>query len=239
VVPWRWVAALASDGLHLRRGQSSSEVRLAWIEHEAAQPRFGSGLTFYAGPQLKFWGVRPAYGRSLAARVYVRQPQERSVRRSREHYVLDDRFFADLGGTRLLAYLCEFVASTPAARPGLDDPTRTTALLMRLATDHLHDGAWPQSGPWWSGRRYDLFLAVSRVLDKRVHTVAGRRIDSEPSIDIDAAVQDATDLLLRVPHLDRRGLDPNRVRAEIERQLLRAKMWPFGVLLAAPSEVGK
>jgi len=221
---------LAGDGLHLRRGRGPREVRLAWADHEAAQLWVGEGLTYRALPDTDVWDVRPVYPHGFAPRVYVRNARE-SASNPKKSYVLDDRYLVDLAGSRLLAVLCDFVATTPVARPALDDSTRTTALLAQLASGHLHDAARHFWGPWWSSQRYDLFLAVFRVLQRRVHTIGGRQIDTDPPIDIDAAVQDATDLLFQVPHLDPTLRDPGTVRAEIERQLTRAQPWPFGILL--------
>jgi len=125
-----------------------------------------------------------------------------------------------------LPALAEYLSAMPAARPGLADPVRASALLAALASKE-----WKRPAPVGRpllGDKLDMFVAVERSLnDFGWHRIGGRPVRGEPRPAVADVVERAR--LLMLPGVAARVTDAQLV-AMVEHHYTTAT-WPFDTLL--------
>lgn len=119
--------------------------------------------------------------------------------------------------------LAEYLRDVPAARSGLADPLRVTALLRALKAGHWAFTRLPREP--LGAEAYDLHWAVLRAIDR----AGPRRYEGRPVardvLDVEHVVA-----LVRAEQGDRFGTD--RIETQV-RRYLDVTPWPFSVLLDA------
>ena len=125
-----------------------------------------------------------------------------------------------------LLALALYLAATPAAREGLADMARTSALVRALASEDREQP--PPPGRPAHGDTLDMHIAVDRSLDDLGwQRFGGRPVRGEPTPDTAVAAERARLLLSRV--VTTRVTDDQLV-ATVARHLATAP-WPFDLLL--------
>ncbi len=127
-----------------------------------------------------------------------------------------------------LPALAAYLAATPGARPGLDDPARVVALVGELSTK-----GWRRRRPPLQpllGDRLDLHLAVQAVIGRQVRHFGGRSVRGEP---VPAVERLASEVVTRLPEWVRPRVGAALVMKSIERHLATGR-WPFDVLVHGP-----
>lgn len=118
--------------------------------------------------------------------------------------------------------LCAYLRDTPAARPGLADPVRVTALARAMRHGHWWSTHLPHS---LSFDPYGLHWSVSRALDEMwPRRYDGRPVAGEPLPDLDDVV--------RHVRAEQPGRFTDDEIAERVRPYLAVAPWPFSILLA-------
>jgi hypothetical protein len=197
-------------------------ITLAWDEHRTRQ-RGGVGWWIVGGVDAEGFGLRAGSCIALldapAANRIMRNPWDRAIRLD-AHLVL-------WSAANVLAALCEYLATTPAARAGLADWDRANRLITALTL-----GKW---GPVYGsmeplmGPKLDVFLTVQRVVNGAARRIDGRRVAGEPAPSVDDLVHAVLRSLPRSVQGSWRA--EGSIRQEVEKQWNRDESWPFGLLL--------
>lgn len=190
-----------------------SEAAFTWDDHaNAAAPRTAS--TWHLE------GVRPSRYNTAVVWLHVgREATGDRTSRRLAGWGWSDTLWEELPA------LAAYVAATPAARAGLADPDRTSALISALATRGWRRPRPP--GEPMLGDRLDLHRAVDAVLARRIRRFGGRPVRGEALPPIEQLVAEVT---ARLPEWVRPRVTPDMVAERVRRHLSTGR-WPFDVLL--------
>jgi hypothetical protein len=230
---WECVAWLDPEGLHVQRGRRSPVI-LAWDDERSVpwqSPTHGpAALPTRQGAEV-WWVDAPLSSNLIPS---IRQGTATvglgSIRGSNSRWPLST--FMNRRDASVLDALCQYVAMTPAARPGLADAARCTDLIRALAADNLN-------GPGRSGVRVGpskiyAYQVTRDIVNTRTRIFRGRPIAHEPLPDRDDVV--AAALAALPPNSLDDWKDPNTIGHYVD-QLLAAKPWPFDHLLTPTQDI--
>lgn len=223
---WECVAWLTPDGLQVQRGKRSP-VTLAWDDERSVpwrSPTQGpAALPTRQGAGV--WWVDAPFGTNIipSIRQGTTSVGLGSIRGYNNRWPLST--FMTRRDATVLDALCQYVAKTPGARPGLADGPRCTDVIRALAADNLNSPG-RAGGPMRPAKGY-VYEITSAIVNTRARLFCGRSIAHEPLPDRDevvAAVQTALP-----PSSPSDWKDPTTIGRFVD-QILGAKPWPFDLL---------
>jgi hypothetical protein len=225
---WECVAWLDPDGLHVQRGKHDP-VTLAWDDERSVPwrtPTHGpAALPTRQGAEV--WWVDAPFGTNITPSI--RQGTTSgglgSIRGYNTRWPLST--FMTRRDASVLDALCQYVAITPGARPGLADAARCADVIRALAADNLNSPG--RTGvPMRPSKGY-VYEVTHGIVNTRARLFCGRPIGHEPLPDRDEVV---TAVLAALPPSSPEDWkDPNTIGRFVD-QLVGAKPWPFDRLLA-------
>lgn len=223
-VPRRAQLRFSAQGVRVLRGELPVET-LDWEDYRAQ--------TLHE----KTWWIHPRFananpttveiGASDGDRVGALKGQRRWKLRDP---VLGQIFIANkfMAGVPLKA-LCEYLAATPDARPGLEDPSRCDRLVKALRSAGL-GGAPTEQDRMNVGRKGDAREAIRHAAEAHMRYFQGRPVSGDKLL----TAEELTDIALqRFPTwVGTDWRDPAKLRGLVADQLAITP-WPFGVLREA------
>ena len=221
-LPWRADVRFMSSGVEVLRRGKVAEV-LPWDDYRSAGSKGD-----------RTWWIRPRFVNAgpTTIEIGVRPGHDVDATEGKRRWKLSDSALNQLiMSTKheegvVLRALCEYLASTPTARPGLDDPSKCARLVEGLRDDRL-GGPGRQGEPMYIGRKGELRQAVDQTAQASMRYFGGRPVSGDPLL----TVEELADMTLkRLPTwIDAERRDPAKVRI-LAAQKLAIAPWPFGVL---------
>jgi hypothetical protein len=214
-----------------------TERRLSWDDHRALRVHHdGWSIIPHGIPEsdietVDFFGLsQTAASVALVARPHPESDGDPSWW---EHRLPLDSNVLGRSSGRVLASLCEYLATTPDARAGLAVRSKVEALLRSLKHGRTAGPGHPPLAPLM-GPQLDVHVTIETVLHRSLRYIDGRRVCGDPEVSL----SELTRLVFaHIPkHLDEKWRDEVFLRDEVARHLAAVKPWPFEVLLGAPSD---
>lgn len=220
-MPRRAQVRFSSEGIRiLRHGQTVES--LAWDDYR------GSQIT------ERTWWIDPRFINANPTTVHIgfRDGADPDAVAGKRSWKLRDPAMSQIFASSkweagiVLKALCQYVAATPDARPGLDDPAKCERLVEALRSAGL-EGSSHKHDRLFMGRKGEIRQAIDQAAEANMRYFGGRPVSGDRLLTADELAEIT---LKRLPTwIDAEWKDPERVRALAAEQLA-IPPWPFGLL---------